>query len=593
MGEKMDKKMMAFMSVLLVLFIMFTACSPVDEETAAPGAEESAEYQDTVIATTTEVSPEHQPTITATELEASSGYQEDMYSISKSILFDSLTDLELFNYGAAGAPDHSQQELSPSDFISEGIINLDGKAIDFLDLNVPINAGVAIHARWKTTSEKICHSLCFIPPFDQSSAYKMALGGCSQNVFNISFENDQAQVVDNPYVSEGMVFVEEDKWMDAVIWFEFEPVPAFTALTWETDHPENFFVEKKMLPKDAQTGQFMFTFEVYDGSMAVDLVEIITGDIESYLWNNTSAFQDKYSMIQPVLAHVFDVETAAVVETPGPTVDAVTSSAFSDVSDAIHAAMLHYEDLPEDLGMYQIEQKTITTFDTMRFQKTFLQGPTSSGGGLWITNEITILEDPIQTKRELLESVDLNLAQEGIRPESPEVGDFSASFYRSPFERFVFSRGNVTVDLYCNSLYTGIPPACYPDQLVLLANLISERLPESVPLPPMMALSFEEGHQDDYLEFVDVVEDLSGIQLRVTAMDYLPSLTFVLYSVDFEEFVYIYEVVDPEELGIGPHDYSLNYGQASDRDLLYPGQYIIYVIVDNAVVATLDFEKRN
>ena len=84
--------------------------------------------------------------------------------------------------------------------------------------------------------------------------------------------------------------------------------------------------------------------------------------------------------------------------------------------------MMQYEDLPEEYRMYQISNKMVDTLDELRFEKTFLQGPTSSGGGLWITNEITIHKKPIESKVALMDTIGLNIRYENLRAEYPEVG---------------------------------------------------------------------------------------------------------------------------------------------------------------------------
>ena len=167
------------------------------------------------------------------------------------------------------------------------------------------------------------------------------------------------------------------------------------------------------------------------------------------------------------------------------------------------------------------------------------------------------------------------------------------SFFRSPFERYLTSRGNITIDFYCNSLFTGSHPYCNPETLAELAETIYERLPSNIEKPASIEFNFNENSDQQYFDYIHFHCDGENCQIQWSAKEYLPLTEIALYHEDLEQFTYVDKLINPQNPQIGNGYAGIGYGQASDANAILPGNYTIFVITDGNLVTEFPYKMEN
>ena len=534
--------------------------------------------------------------------------------------FDNWSGLRFFTPLGKIHSDGSEDEVSVRDVTArDGTVILGDGKVRGANLGTLIREENAIYTRWKVVGEKNCHALTLAPEVNtgpgQVKTYPaLALGGCSYGGATLTAQDDG---IDRPVRNdqEGMLVFEPEKWIEAVIWVKRDTQPQMVALIWEKDNPQVYSLLKSSFPEYPKSGGgYLFAYDIYDGAVAVDSFKIISKGIEDFLWFNSPPFKERsqefldffnrplpdvYAISQQTTRASSDQSTLS--PSPEPTIAPTTIPTATPteepelkLSDYFNR-MVAYEDLPQEYRFYPLKQSVFISGDEVRFYKTFLQGPTSTmDGGLWITNVMTLQKDPFDEKNDLLQSVNFDLNREQLRADVPETGDFTLSFFRNPFERYVFAKGPVSVDFYCNSLFTGQHRYCKPENLAALSQQILSRLPETESSLPKIELENFNGLEHDAKDHFDYfdLEDINHLDLKWGVRRWLPSLSFALYHQELEQFLLYEEILDISAVKIGEGETSIYPGNAGDRVVLPAGNYTLYVLVDGKPAVILEFNRN-
>ena len=89
--------------------------------------------------------------------------------------------------------------------------------------------------------------------------------------------------------------MEDGQWLDAIFWIERgTPTPSLKLFAWQTENPNIYYTEKRLLNGLEEANMFAFSFDIFFGDIAVDSFQMISGNLESYLWANAPAFSKNY-----------------------------------------------------------------------------------------------------------------------------------------------------------------------------------------------------------------------------------------------------------------------------------------------------------
>ncbi|RQV95357.1 hypothetical protein EH221_06240 [bacterium] len=503
-------------------------------------------------------------------------YLEDQYIVPLDIQFD--VDQEKSYFQAYGNSENMD--------IKDGVSNFSRYKINIAELRVKTKYNTAIHFQWKFDKDNSCSTFSLIPKnaldYEMKHLYNLQVKACQAEFLIVEAGKENPVSLNSPSASKGKLEINNDQWMDLVFWIEYGgETPILKLLSWETDHPDNYFVASKALNGFDEASHFIFNTTSLSGSMQLDSVQLISRDIQSYLWFNSPAFQQNYKVINNVLyADLYESIAAAEAEKQ-QTLAKLRDDApnFAEQLGNIYSIMAAYDDLPLEYRMRPIEQSVMDSGDSMQFSKTYLQGPTSSGGGLWLTNAFTIYDEPVIDEQALLELVGFNSKNDELHYSNQSIGDFTAAFNKKPFERFVFSKGNIVVDLYCNSLFTGVHPYCNSNTLSRLAQSIADRLPEDLEKPEQIAVVVPESASIDIFSTLKMKDEQQN-ELAWHATNYFSSMSLAVYNTDLERLVYFSEIVDISKYKIGEGETSIISGNPGGYNQTPTGENILYVITD-------------
>ncbi|MBT3391485.1 MAG: hypothetical protein HN413_13880, partial [Chloroflexi bacterium] len=241
----------------------------------------------------------------------------------------------------------------------------------------------------------------------------------------------------------------------------------------------------------------------------------------------------------------------------------------------------------------------------------FVQGPTRSGGGLWIVNKLTIVEENF-TDESMREALQIN-SRDSLHRDAPAVGDASIAFRRGPFDRYIFAKGNLMIDLYCNSIFTGYHSYCSVTNMAEMAQNIYARLPETIEPPQAIVLPpvFDGGHQGEsplhdlqlgINEGMENSVELYGydpVSASVSDQNYLGAAWFLgdwvsslevgLYWQEGQRYIYAWEGTSIQSVGIGPGRMNISPGEAGDIPILPTGSYTLRAFVEDRFVDEIEF----
>ena len=242
--------------------------------------------------------PTEIPTATPTETPAYSPFKEDDFAVPMQLDFESLNDFKYFNF-----------------HFSDGDIDTDKTSINkdettsfaqFSNTSVNLQSFVrydtALHIRWKINAENTCQRFGLAPFVSQNEempdGYILGVGGCSflaLQTETASLGSDNPVAYNLPFQSQGTIIMEDGQWIDVVFWIEKgTPTPSLKLFAWQTEKPNIFYAEKRLLNGLEEANMFALGFDVFFGGIAVDSFQMISGNLESYLWFNAPAFSKNY-----------------------------------------------------------------------------------------------------------------------------------------------------------------------------------------------------------------------------------------------------------------------------------------------------------
>jgi len=232
--------------------------------------------------------PTEIPTTTPTEIPADTPFKEDDFVVPVRLDFESQEDFKYFNYAGSINKDETAsfaQFLVPS-----------------TNLQSLVNYDTALHIRWQINAENTCERFALAPFVSQNeevvNAYMVGVGGCSFLALQTelaSLGSDNPVAYDSPFRSQGTLIMEDGQWLDVVFWIEKgTPTPSLKLFAWQTENPNIYYAEKRLLNGLEEANMFSFSFDIFFGSIAVDSFQMISGNLESYLWFNAPAFSKNY-----------------------------------------------------------------------------------------------------------------------------------------------------------------------------------------------------------------------------------------------------------------------------------------------------------
>lgn len=227
-------------------------------------------------------------------------FKEDEFVVSLQMSFESPADIKYFDILGSVGENGEEQKVAQSDAVlKDGSVIFGQSPVRGANLKPRLNYGTALHIRWKINAENTCERFSLTPFTRQEeqvvNVYTVGVGGCSFQTLQTSFASDTPTDYDSPFQGQGSLVMEDGQWLDAVFWIEKgTPAPTLKLFAWQTENPDIYYAEKRLLTGLEEANMFLFSFDVFDGSIAVDSFQMISGNIESYLWFNAPAFSKNY-----------------------------------------------------------------------------------------------------------------------------------------------------------------------------------------------------------------------------------------------------------------------------------------------------------
>jgi hypothetical protein len=243
----------------------------------------------TALPTTTPTAP---PTVQPTEIP----FSEGDFALPMQLDFESREDFKYFDIlGSIGDLDQSDAILK------DGTAIFGQSPVGGANLKPLVNNDTALHIRWKINDENTCERFSLAPFVSQENiidAYMVGVGGCSFQALQTqlaSLGSDAPVAYDSPFRNQGTLVMEDGQWLDVVFWIEKgTPTSSLKLFAWQTENPNIYYAEKRLLNGLEDANMFMFSFDVFFGSIAVDSFQMISGNVESYLWFNAPSFSKNY-----------------------------------------------------------------------------------------------------------------------------------------------------------------------------------------------------------------------------------------------------------------------------------------------------------
>ncbi|MCB2214365.1 hypothetical protein KQH50_03100 [bacterium] len=551
--------------------------------------------------------------------------------------FDSPDDLDWITF----APEDEAADIE--NVIQDGVLHLAGGGSIFAVNNrYELESGYLIHYRLRTSEDGPCFGtgLEFAPNGEQTKS--IGVDGCGNNALNVgaAFNKDNdGDTIGSSLPLRGTVPLLADQWVDIVFWIS-DAGDEIRYVFGHTSGQQQVAYGGVTLPEDWQSERWrnglVIYFDTAEGEIEqvyvdVDSIKVASGSLSSYLYYDFPAYESYQDEIDAFLAqpaadfpeltagdeqsetsleedgaNEADDEAVADVTEAAPTNTADTGDDFWPAVGGFSDLMLQYEDLPEEFNFYQLETKFTNVGNFEILSKTFRQGETRSGGGLWVVNALTISENEF-TEEIVKQLLDFT-RYDSMNEDAPAVGPVAFSFRRQPFDRYLFTKGNMMVDLYCNSAYTGYHDYCSPENLAGLAQLIYDRLPEEA--TALSPITFDDSDSSSEISDLQIVvkegreqmvevfrEEPLGvgvsaqeaIEARWFVQDWLSSLRLGVYWQQGERYVYAWEADSLEGLGVGEHSAGITLAEAGDPLRLPEGDYIVRIFADEALADEIEF----
>ena len=275
-------KKLLFTSLSLMLL---AACAP--QAVNAPLTATPTISNEIPTAAPTEIS-----TAAPTEIPADTTSKEDDFVIPLQLDFESLEDFKYFNNAGSINKDET---VSFAQFLESST-----------NLRSFVNYDTALHIRWKINDENTCERFALAPFVSQNKdmmdTYLVGVGGCSFQALQTelaSLGSDAPVAYDAPFQSQGTLILEDGQWLDAVFWIEKgTPTPSLKLFAWQTENPNIYYAEKRLLNGLEEANMFAFSFEIFFGNIAVDSFQMVSGNLENYLQLNAPAFSRNYEVVE-------------------------------------------------------------------------------------------------------------------------------------------------------------------------------------------------------------------------------------------------------------------------------------------------------
>ncbi|MBA3073530.1 MAG: hypothetical protein FP831_08035 [Anaerolineae bacterium] len=249
--------------------------------------------------------PTEIPVATPTEI----SFSEGDFVLSVRLDFESNESLKYFDI--LGGAIEGQETTQSDSVLKDGSVIIGQSPAGGAHLKPRLNYGTALHIRWKINAEDTCERFNVKPYLRQEeqveNVYGIGVGGCSFQNLQTELVTDKPADYDSPYQGQGSLVMEDGQWLDAVFWIEKgTPSPTLKLFAWQTENPNIYYYEKRLLNGLEEANMFMVSFEVFNGSFAVDSFQMISGNIESYLWFNAPAFSKNYDSVAMLFNMVLD-----------------------------------------------------------------------------------------------------------------------------------------------------------------------------------------------------------------------------------------------------------------------------------------------
>jgi hypothetical protein len=225
-------------------------------------------------------------------LQSSIQADKNLYDVSLEVDFDDISDLVYFDILSDG---YSDEDIK----IDQGKFFFGLPPIRALNLKPILAYRTAIHLRWKVVDKQTCYAFPFWVRMDNSDVseiFEVGLGSCSYHALGLEYQNksEEFSILDDAY---NPIVTNPDQWIEAVLWIEDNPQMEFRALAWDSDAPAHYSIYRAAIPEWEGEKQFGFSFNGFEGEIAIDYLKIINGEVESYLWFNAPPFTVKSDSI--------------------------------------------------------------------------------------------------------------------------------------------------------------------------------------------------------------------------------------------------------------------------------------------------------
>lgn len=226
--------------------------------------------------------------------------KKDDFVVSVQVDFESQEGFNYFDILGKVSENGEEQQVTQSNVTLENGAAIFGQfPVRGANLKPRVNYDTALYIRWKINAENTCERFSLMPFINQerptTNAYGIGVGGCSFQALQAELVSDNPAAYDAPSQSQGTIILENDQWLNAVIWIEKgTPTPTMKIFAWQAENPNIYYIEKRLLTGLEESNMFLFSFDVVSGSIAVVSFQMISGNIESYLWFNAPAFSKNY-----------------------------------------------------------------------------------------------------------------------------------------------------------------------------------------------------------------------------------------------------------------------------------------------------------
>ena len=230
------------------------------------------------------------------------------YTIARDFSFDDEADLNYFYFlGTINEEHNTDIEVTREDVkLENGNLYLGEYPIRGLNTSSFFNFNSAIHFRWMMNAEETCAHF-FVSPTDEYlhsniENYMVEINSCSYSSLSVQARNPSTNHIDIPGINSGTLIIENGVWIDTVVWLNSVPQPTINVISWETNTPDIYSINRFVINRFYHYPQIIFSLEAGEGNIAIDFLKIINDDIDNYIWDNAVVYQNKEEIISELLS---------------------------------------------------------------------------------------------------------------------------------------------------------------------------------------------------------------------------------------------------------------------------------------------------